>query len=104
MESAAEAESYAEIIADPVRPWSGLAPTVGWMPASNNAGFNSGGAPLSDTGDDDFDRIINVILRGVCNRMKAQLRQITCREAVQSSIGEMAGSKGRSAYSTNDGQ
>jgi hypothetical protein len=67
MESAAEAESYAEIIADPVRPWSGLAPTVGWMPASNNAGFNSGGAPLSDTGDDEFDRIINVILRGVCN-------------------------------------
>jgi NAD(P)-dependent dehydrogenase (short-subunit alcohol dehydrogenase family) len=40
------------------------------MPAFNNAGFNGGGAPLLDTGDDECDRFINIILRGVCNCIK----------------------------------
>jgi NAD(P)-dependent dehydrogenase (short-subunit alcohol dehydrogenase family) len=73
--------------------------------AFNNAGINSAGAPLLDTGDDEFDRIINVNLRGVWNCMKAELRQMTAQGSGAivncSSIGGMVGSKGRSAYSAS---
>jgi len=73
--------------------------------AFNNAGVNSDGAPLLDTSDEEFDRIINVNLRGVWNCMKAELRQMTSQGAGVivncSSIGGMVGSKGRSAYSAS---
>jgi len=73
--------------------------------AFNNAGINSDGASLLDTSDDEFDRIINVNLRGVWYCMKAELHHtiaqgngaiVNC-----SSIGGMVGSKGRSAYSAS---
>jgi NAD(P)-dependent dehydrogenase (short-subunit alcohol dehydrogenase family) len=71
----------------------------------NNAGINSGGAPLLDTEDDLFDTIIDVNLRGVWNCMKAELRQMTAQGSGAivncSSIGEMRGSKGRAAYSAS---
>ena len=70
--------------------------------AFNNAGINSDGAPMLDTGDDLFDRIIDVNLRGVWNCMKAELRQMTAQGSGVivncSSIGGMRGSKGRAAY------
>ena len=71
----------------------------------NNAGINSGGAPLLDTEDDLFDTIIDVNLRGVWNCMKAELRQMTAQGSGAivncSSIGGMRGSKGRAAYSAS---
>jgi NAD(P)-dependent dehydrogenase (short-subunit alcohol dehydrogenase family) len=67
----------------------------------NNAGINTSGAPLLDTSDEEFERIINVNLRGVWNCMKAQLRQMVAQGSGAivncSSIGGMVGSKGRSA-------
>jgi NAD(P)-dependent dehydrogenase (short-subunit alcohol dehydrogenase family) len=73
--------------------------------AFNNAGINSDSAPLLETSDDEFDRIINVNLRGVWNCMKAELRQMMAQRSGAivncSSIGEMVGSKGRSAYSAS---
>jgi NAD(P)-dependent dehydrogenase (short-subunit alcohol dehydrogenase family) len=73
--------------------------------AFNNAGVNSEGAPLLDTSDDEFERIIDINLRGVWNCMKAELRQMTAQGAGVivncSSIGGMVGSKGRSAYSAS---
>lgn len=73
--------------------------------AFNNAGVNSDSAPLLDKDDEEFDRIINVNLRGVWNCMKAELRQMTAQGSGAivncSSIGGMVGSKGRSAYSAS---
>jgi NAD(P)-dependent dehydrogenase (short-subunit alcohol dehydrogenase family) len=73
--------------------------------AFNNAGINSDSAPLLETGDDEFDRIINVNLRGVWHCMKAELRQITAQRSGAivncASIGGMVGSKGRSAYAAS---
>jgi NAD(P)-dependent dehydrogenase (short-subunit alcohol dehydrogenase family) len=73
--------------------------------AFNNAGINSEGASLLETSDDEFDRIINVNLRGVWNCMKAELRQMGAQGSGAivncSSIGGMVGSKGRSAYSAS---
>jgi NAD(P)-dependent dehydrogenase (short-subunit alcohol dehydrogenase family) len=73
--------------------------------AFNNAGINTSGAPLLDTSDDEFERIINVNLRGVWNCMKAELRQMVAQGSGAivncSSIGGMVGSKGRSAYSAS---
>jgi NAD(P)-dependent dehydrogenase (short-subunit alcohol dehydrogenase family) len=73
--------------------------------AFNNAGVNSDGADLLETSDDEFDRILNVNLRGVWNCMKAELRQMTAQRSGAivncSSIGGMVGSKGRSAYSAS---
>jgi NAD(P)-dependent dehydrogenase (short-subunit alcohol dehydrogenase family) len=73
--------------------------------AFNNAGVNSVSADLLETGDDEFDRIINVNLRGVWNCMKAELQQMTAQGSGAivncSSIGGMVGSKGRSAYSAS---
>jgi NAD(P)-dependent dehydrogenase (short-subunit alcohol dehydrogenase family) len=73
--------------------------------AFNNAGVNSDSAPLLDKDDEEFDRIINVNLRGIWNCMKAELRQMTAQGSGAivncSSIGGMVGSKGRSAYSAS---
>ena len=73
--------------------------------AFNNAGINTGGAPLLDTSDEEFDRILNVNLRGVWHCMKAELRQMVAQGSGAivncSSIGGMVGSKGRSAYSAS---
>src|SRR5262249_6673847 len=53
----------------------------------------------------EFDRIINVNIRGVWNCMKTELRQMTAQGSGAivncSSIGGMVGSKGRSAYSAS---
>ena len=58
-----------------------------------------------DTSDDEFDRLINVNLRGVWNCMKAELRYMIAQGSGAivncSSIGGMVGSKGRSAYSAS---
>jgi NAD(P)-dependent dehydrogenase (short-subunit alcohol dehydrogenase family) len=73
--------------------------------AFNSAGINTGGAPLLETSDDEFDRIVNVNLRGVWNCMKAELRYMVTQGSGAivncSSIGGMVGSKGRSAYSAS---
>jgi NAD(P)-dependent dehydrogenase (short-subunit alcohol dehydrogenase family) len=73
--------------------------------AFNNAGINTTGASLLDTDDDEFDRIIDVNLRGIWNCMKAELRQMMAQGNGTivncSSIGGMVGSKGRSAYSAS---
>ena len=73
--------------------------------AFNNAGVNSDGSDLLKTSDDEFDRIININLRGVWNCMKAELRQMTMQGSGAivncSSIGGMVGSRGRSAYSAS---
>ena len=70
--------------------------------AFNNAGINCENAPLLERSDDEFDRIIDVNIRGVWNYMKAELRQMTAQGSGAivncSSIGGMVGSKGRSAY------
>jgi NAD(P)-dependent dehydrogenase (short-subunit alcohol dehydrogenase family) len=39
--------------------------------AFNNAGVNSDGAPMLDTSDEEFERILSINLRGVWNCMKA---------------------------------
>jgi NAD(P)-dependent dehydrogenase (short-subunit alcohol dehydrogenase family) len=58
-----------------------------------------------DTSDGEFDRIIDVNLRGVWNCMKAELRHMVARGSGAivncSSIGGMVGSTGRSAYSAS---
>jgi NAD(P)-dependent dehydrogenase (short-subunit alcohol dehydrogenase family) len=73
--------------------------------AFNNAGVNSPGAAFLETGDDEFERVMNVNLRGVWNCMKCELRQMVAqgRGAIVncSSIGGMKGSRGRSAYSAS---
>lgn len=80
--------------------------TFGHLDAAfNNAGVNSDGASLLDTSDEEFERIINVNLRGVWNCMKAELRHMVAQGSGAivncSSIGGMVGSKGRSAYSAS---
>jgi NAD(P)-dependent dehydrogenase (short-subunit alcohol dehydrogenase family) len=73
--------------------------------AFNNAGINSESVAFLDTSDDEFERIIDVNLRGVWNCMKAELRQMTAQGGGAivncSSIGGMVGSKGRSADSAS---
>jgi NAD(P)-dependent dehydrogenase (short-subunit alcohol dehydrogenase family) len=44
--------------------------------AFNNAGVNSEAAALLETSDDEFDRVMNVNLRGVWHCMKSELRQM----------------------------
>ena len=44
--------------------------------AFNNAGVNSEAAAFLDTSDDEFERVMNVNLRGVWNCMKGELRQM----------------------------
>src|ERR1700733_10628315 len=44
--------------------------------AFNNAGINCNAAPMSETEDEEFDRVLDINLRGVWNCMKAELRQM----------------------------
>lgn len=73
--------------------------------AFNNAGVNCEAAPLLDTGDDTFERVMGVNLRGVWHCMKAELRQMVAQGSGAivncSSIGGLKGSRGRSAYSAS---
>ena len=73
--------------------------------AFNNAGVNSEAAALLDTGDEEFECVIGVNLRGVWNCMKAELRRMLPRGSGAivncSSIGGLKGSRGRSAYSAS---
>jgi NAD(P)-dependent dehydrogenase (short-subunit alcohol dehydrogenase family) len=73
--------------------------------AFNNAGVNSGPATLLETSDDEFERVMNVNLRGVWNRMKGELRQMLAQGSGAivncSSIGGLKGSRGRGAYSAS---
>lgn len=94
-------------VTDPVQVTEMIAQTVaayGRLDAAfNNAGVNCDSAPLLETSDEEFERLVNVNLRGVWNCMKAELRQMTSQGSGAivncASIGGMAGSKGRSAYS-----
>jgi NAD(P)-dependent dehydrogenase (short-subunit alcohol dehydrogenase family) len=73
--------------------------------AFNNAGVNSDAAALLDTSDDEFERVMNVNLRGVWNCMKGELQQMMAQGSGAivncSSIGGLKGSRGRSAYSAS---
>jgi len=73
--------------------------------AFNNAGVNSEPAALLETSDDEFDRVMNVNLRGVWNCMKSELRQMMAQGSGAivncSSIGGLKGSRGRSVYSAS---
>lgn len=73
--------------------------------AFNNAGVNSEGAAFLETSDDEFDRVLNVNLRGVWNCMKGEVRQMMAQGSGAivnySSIGGLKGSIGRSAYSAS---
>jgi len=73
--------------------------------AFNNAGVNSEPAAVLETSDAEFDRVMNVNLRGVWNCMKAELRQMMAQGSGAivncSSIGGLKGSRGRSAYSAS---
>jgi NAD(P)-dependent dehydrogenase (short-subunit alcohol dehydrogenase family) len=73
--------------------------------AFNNAGVNSESAAFLETGDDEFERVMNVNLRGVWNCMKGELRQMMAQGSGAivncSSIGGLKGSRGRSAYSAS---
>ena len=73
--------------------------------AFNNAGVNSEAAAFLETSDDEFERVMNVNLRGVWNCMKVELRQMMAQGSGAivnwSSIGGLKGSKGRSAYSAS---
>jgi NAD(P)-dependent dehydrogenase (short-subunit alcohol dehydrogenase family) len=66
---------------------------------------NSEAAAFVETGDAEFERMMNVNLRGVWNCMKGELRQMMAQgsDAIVncSSIGGLKGSKGRSAYSAS---
>src|SRR3984893_16713393 len=73
--------------------------------AFNNAGVNSEAAAFLETSDDEFERVMNVNLRGVWNCMKSELRQMIAQGGGAivncSSIGGIKGSKGRSTYSAS---
>lgn len=73
--------------------------------AFNNAGINCAAAPMDETADDEFDKIVDINLGGVWNCMKAELRQMMAQGSGAivncSSIGGMRGSKGRAAYSAS---
>src|ERR1700738_2413389 len=73
--------------------------------AFNNAGVNSEVAAFLETSDDEFERVMNVNLRGVWNCMKSEPRQMIAQGGGAivncSSIGGIRGSKGRSAYSAS---
>ena len=73
--------------------------------AFNNAGVNSEAAAFLETSDDEFERVMNVNLRGVWNCMKGELRQMMAQGSGAivncSSIGGLKGSRGRSAYSAS---
>jgi NAD(P)-dependent dehydrogenase (short-subunit alcohol dehydrogenase family) len=73
--------------------------------AFNNAGVNSEAAAFLETGDNEFERVISVNLRGMWNCMKGGLRQTMAQGSGAifncSTIGGLKGSRGRSAYSAS---
>jgi NAD(P)-dependent dehydrogenase (short-subunit alcohol dehydrogenase family) len=73
--------------------------------AFNNAGVNSEAAAFLETSDNEFERVMNVNLRGVWNCMKGELCQMMAQGSGAivncSSIGGLKGSRGRSAYSAS---
>jgi len=73
--------------------------------AFNNAGVNTEAAAFLETSDNEFERVMNVNLRGVWNCMKGELRQMMAQGSGAivncSSIGGLKGSRGRSAYSAS---
>jgi NAD(P)-dependent dehydrogenase (short-subunit alcohol dehydrogenase family) len=73
--------------------------------AFNNAGVNSESATFLETSDDEFERVMTVNLRGVWNCMKGEVRQMLAQGSGAivncSSIGDLKGSRGRSAYSAS---
>ncbi|HEX3402203.1 MAG TPA: glucose 1-dehydrogenase [Acetobacteraceae bacterium] len=80
--------------------------TYGQLDAAfNNAGVNSPAAALLETSDDEFERVMNVNLRGVWNCMKGELRRMLAQGSGAivncSSIGGLKGSRGRSSYSAS---
>jgi NAD(P)-dependent dehydrogenase (short-subunit alcohol dehydrogenase family) len=60
---------------------------------------------IPEISDDEFERVMNVNLRGVWNCMKGELRQMTAQGSGAivncSSICGLKGSRGRSAYSAS---
>jgi NAD(P)-dependent dehydrogenase (short-subunit alcohol dehydrogenase family) len=66
---------------------------------------NSEAAALVETSDNEFERVMNVNLRGVWNCMKGELRQMMAQSSGAivncSPIGGLKGSRGRSAYSAS---
>ncbi len=73
--------------------------------AFNNAAVNSEAAAFLETSDNEFERVINVNLRGVWNCMKAELPRMMAQGSGAivncSSFGGLKGSRGRSAYSAS---
>ena len=73
--------------------------------AFNNAGVNSAAAALLETSDNEFERVMNVNLRGVWNCMKGELRQMMAQGNGAiincSSIAAKKGSRRGSAYSAS---
>ena len=67
--------------------------------AFNNAGVNSEAAAFLETSEDQFERVMNVNLRGVWNCMKSELRQMMTQGSGAivncSSIGGLKGSTQR---------
>jgi NAD(P)-dependent dehydrogenase (short-subunit alcohol dehydrogenase family) len=66
---------------------------------------NSEAAAFLETSDSEFERVMNVNLRGVWNCMKGELRQMMAQRSGAivncSSIGGLKGSRGRNAYSAS---
>ena len=79
--------------------------THGRLDAAFNNGVNSEAAEFLETSDNEFERVMNVNLRGVWNCMKGELRQMMAQGSGASvncsSIGGLKGSRGRSAYSAS---
>lgn len=77
--------------------------TFGGLDAAfNNAGVQSPVAEMADAGSDEYDRVMDINLRGVWNCMKYELRRMRAqgRGAVvnNSSIGGLIGIAGRGTY------
>jgi NAD(P)-dependent dehydrogenase (short-subunit alcohol dehydrogenase family) len=70
--------------------------------AFNNAGVQSPVAEMSDAGSDEYDRVMDINLRGVWNCMKYELRQMREQGSGaivnNSSIGGLIGIPGRATY------
>jgi NAD(P)-dependent dehydrogenase (short-subunit alcohol dehydrogenase family) len=70
--------------------------------AFNNAGVQSPVAEIADAGSDEYDRVMDINLRGVWNCMKHELRQMRTHGSGavvnNSSIGGLIGIAGRGTY------
>lgn len=70
--------------------------------AFNNAGVQSPVADMADAGSDEYDRVMDINLRGVWNCMKHELRQMREQGSGaivnNSSIGGLIGIPGRATY------